>query len=203
MVRNIVFDMGNVLIRFDPEYFLTREGISSPEDREIVMRELFHSLEWAQMDRGDLREETAEPLILSRVPDRLRDSVRHLLYEWADPRDVIEGMEPLVQKLKAAGYGIYLLSNASLRQHIYWPRYSVSRLMDGTLISCDVRTVKPCPEIYELFLRKFSLKAEECLFIDDAAINVAGAVAGGWEGIVFHGSAAELEEKLRKKGIFC
>jgi putative hydrolase of the HAD superfamily len=203
MIRNIVFDMGNVLIRFDPGYFLTREGIETPEDREILMRELFLSLEWAQMDRGDLREETAEPLILSRIPDRLKETARRLLYNWADPRDVIEGMEDLVRRLKAAGYGTYLLSNASVRQHQYWPKYAVSRLMDGKLISCDVHTVKPCREIYEAFTGKFGLKGEACLFIDDAAMNVAGAVACGWDGIVFHGSAKELEERLREKGVFC
>ena len=203
MIRNIVFDMGNVLIRFDPELFMTREGITRPKDREILIQELFRSLEWARMDRGELREETAEPLILARIPDRLKDSARRLLYDWSDPRDVIEGMEELARRLKAAEYGIFLLSNASVRQHVYWPHYSVSRLMDGTLISADVRMVKPCREIYEAFLEKFGLKGEECLFIDDAAMNVAGAIGCGWEGIVFHGSAAELEGQLRKKGVFC
>ena len=84
MIRNIVFDMGNVLIRFDPELFMTREGITRPKDREVLIQELFRSLEWAQMDRGDLREETAEPLILARIPDRLKDSARRLLYDWSD-----------------------------------------------------------------------------------------------------------------------
>ena len=203
MIRNIVFDMGNVLIRFEPALFMTREGVTRPEDRELLQRELFRSLEWAMMDRGDLREETAEPLILARLPEHLKDPARRLLYDWSDPGDAVAGMEELAERLKAAGYRVYLLSNASVRQHVYWPHYSVSRLMDGTLISADVRTVKPCPEIYEAFLRKFALKGEECLFIDDAAMNVAGAIGCGWEGIVFHGSAAELEEQLRKKGIFC
>ena len=76
MIRNIVFDMGNVMIRFDPGYFITREGITDPADRKLVMNELFRSVEWAQMDSGVLTEETAEPLVLSRVPDRLKEHVR-------------------------------------------------------------------------------------------------------------------------------
>ena len=60
MIRNIVFDMGNVMIRFDPGYFITREGITDPADRKLVMNELFQSVEWAQMDSGVLTEETAE-----------------------------------------------------------------------------------------------------------------------------------------------
>lgn len=196
MIRNIVFDMGNVMIRFDPEYFLDREGITDPEDRKLVMNELFLSVEWAQMDSGVLTEETAEPLILARIPDRLKDQVHHLLCSWSTPRDMIPGMEELALGLKNAGYGIYLLSNASKNQHVYWPKVPSSRLFDGKLISCDVGFVKPMKEIYEIFTRKFGLVPEECLFIDDAPNNVAGAIACGWQGIVFHGDAGELQRKL-------
>ena len=54
MIRNIVFDMGNVLIRFDPELFIDREGVTDPDDRKLILDELFNSVEWAQMDRGTL-----------------------------------------------------------------------------------------------------------------------------------------------------
>ena len=201
MIRNIVFDMGNVLIRFDPPYFLDKAGITDPDDRELILRELFLSVEWAQMDAGTLTEETAEPLILARIPERLRSSVSDLLFHWADRRNEIPGMKELVLRLKEAGYAIYLLSNASKAQHRYWPGYEVSRYIDGKLISCDVKVVKPCHRIYELFTEQLSLKPEECLFIDDAPANVAGAIACGWQGIVFHGSAEELEKKLRFSGI--
>lgn len=201
MIRHIVFDMGNVLLRFDPLFFLDREGITDPEDRKLILNELFLSVEWAQMDAGDLTEETAEPLILPRFPERLRNTVKNLLYNWAYPRDMVPGMEELVQRLKDAGYGIWLLSNASAAQHSYWPPVPVSRLMDGKLISCDVKTVKPCHRIYRLFTEKFSLKPEECVFIDDTPCNVAGAIACGWQGIVFHGDAHELERKLENLGV--
>ena len=201
MIRNIVFDMGNVVIRFDPPYFLDRAGITDPQDRKLIMNELFLSVEWAQMDAGTLTEETAEPLFLERFPERLHETVRALLYGWAYPGDMVPGMEELIRRLRQAGYMIYLLSNASVAQHDYWPRFPVSKLFDGKLISCDVKKVKPCPAIYRLFTEKFSLKPEECLFIDDSAANAAGAIACGWQGIVFHGSAEELEEKMKRLGI--
>ena len=201
MIRNIVFDMGNVLLRFDPEWFLTRDGITDPDDRKLIMNELFRSVEWAMMDSGMLTESTAEPYILARIPDRLKDSVRHLLFHWAYPRDTIPGMEDLVRRLKESGYGLFLLSNASIAQHDYWPLYTVSRYFDGKLISCDVKVVKPSREIYQIFTDKFSLEPDECLFIDDAPANVAGAIACGWQGIVFHGDAAELEHRLAEHGI--
>ena len=196
MIRNIVFDMGQVMITFDPNHFMDRAGIEDPEDRKLILRELFQSVEWAQMDQGVLTEETAEPLILVRIPERLKDAVKDLLWNWAFPREQIPGMEDLVSRLKKAGYGIYLLSNASMMQHRYWPEVPVSRYFDGKLISCDVKVVKPCPEIYRRFTEKFSLRPEECLFIDDAPANVAGAIACGWQGIVFHGDEKELEQKM-------
>ena len=201
MIRNIVFDMGQVLVRFDPEYFIDREGITDPEDRKLIINELFLSVEWAQMDSGILTEKTAEPTILQRFPERLHESVRQLLYNWVYPREPIPGMEDIVKKLKEAGYGIYLLSNASVAQHDYWPQIPVSRYFDGKLISCDVRTVKPCTRIYELFTVKFGLNPEECIFIDDSTANVAAAIACGWQGIVFHGDADELKRKMSEKGI--
>ena len=201
MIRNIVFDMGNVVIRFDPSYFMDRAGINDPEDRKLVLNELFLSVEWAQMDAGTLTEKTAEPLIMQRIPERLRETVRSLLFSWAYPRDMIPGMEDLIGRLKRDGYSIYLLSNASVLQHEYWPKFPVSRLFDGKLISCDVGIVKPCHRIYQVFTDRFSLNAEECLFIDDAAANVAGAIACGWQGIVFHGSSEELERKLKLAGV--
>ncbi|MBQ3865210.1 MAG: HAD hydrolase-like protein, partial [Clostridia bacterium] len=157
MIRNIVFDMGKVLVMFDPDRFMDREGIHDPEDRRMVLRELFQSIEWAQMDLGVLTEETAEPLVLKRFPDRLKEPVHRLLFDWAYPRDMIPGMENLVQRLKNAGYGIYLLSNASKAQHDYWPKFPVSSLFDGKLISCDLGKVKPMHEIYRAFTDRFSL----------------------------------------------
>ena len=201
MIRNIVFDMGNVIIRFDPLFFIEREGVTDPQDRKLILNELFLSVEWAQMDEGVLTEDTAEPLILARFPDRLKEHVRSLLHNWSYPRDTIPGMESLVQRLKDKGYGIYLLSNASKAQHVYWPKIPVSRLFDGKLVSCDVRVVKPSHEIYRLFTDRFSLRPEECVFIDDATQNVAGAIACGWQGIVFHGDAGELERKLAALGV--
>lgn len=201
MIKNIVFDMGQVMISFDPNRFLDRAGINDPADRKLIMNELFLSVEWAQMDEGRLTEETAEPLVLARIPERLKEPVRDLLYSWPFPREPVSGMEDLVRRLKEAGYGIWLLSNASKMQPRYWQEVPASRYFDGSLISCDVKVVKPCREIYRIFIDKFSLKAEECLFIDDAPANVAGAIACGWQGIVFHGDESELERKMEAYGI--
>ena len=201
MIRNVVFDMGNVLLRFSPEQFLTREGVLDPEDRKLLRNELFLSVEWALMDLGALSEDTAEPLIAARLPERLREKASELLHNWSRDRETVPGMEEIVRRLKAAGYRLYLLSNASVGQPDYWNRLEMSRLFDGTLISAFVKTVKPGPEIYRLFIKKFALKEDECVFIDDSHANVAAAVNLGWKGIVFHGEAEEAERKLKELGL--
>jgi putative hydrolase of the HAD superfamily len=152
------------------------------------------------MDRGTLCEETAEPLMCQRLPEHLHSAVHSLVSEWDNPMLPIAGMAELVEELKEKGYGIYLLSNASVRQHDYWPRVPGSEFFDGTLISADEKIMKPQPEIYRLCMQRFGLKPEECMFIDDVQANVDGAVACGIAGVVFKGAAA-LRSSLKAAGI--
>ena len=200
MIQNIVFDMGGVLIRFDRRRFMERHGVA-PEDEPLLMREVFQSLEWAQMDRGTLTDEQAAAQICARVPARLHDAVHKLVSFWDRPIEPVEGMYELIGELKANGYGIYLLSNASLRQPDYWPRIPASRFFDGTLISAQERLVKPQPEIYRLLCERFGLRLDECFFVDDLITNVEGACFAGMPGAVFHGDVRELREKLRAAGV--
>ena len=200
MIRNIVFDMGNVLIRFDRDYFIDRLGVA-PEDKPLLKREVFLSLEWARMDRGSMTDEEAAESVCRRLPQRLHDAARKLVSMWDRPILPIEGMYELIEELKANGYGIYLLSNASYRQHDYWPRVEASRFFDGTLISADEKVVKPQPEIYRLLLERFDLTAEECFFVDDVPSNIEGAFYCGIPGAVFHGDAALLRRDLRAAGV--
>lgn len=200
MIKNIVFDMGNVIIRFDPELFMLRLGLAE-EDRRLLKRELFVSLEWSRMDRGSLTDEEAAEIVCRRVPERLHDAVRRLVGMWDRPILPVEGMYELVEELRGMGYGIYLLSNASFRQHDYWPRVPASKFFDGTLISADVKLVKPQPEIYRLLCDKFSLLPEECVFIDDSTSNAEGAYFCSINALVFHGDAHEMRLKLNELGV--
>jgi putative hydrolase of the HAD superfamily len=200
MIRNIIFDMGNVLLRFDPALFMERLGVEEA-DRPLLMREVYLSLEWSRMDRGSLTDLEAAEIMCRRVPERLHEVVYKLVTFWDRPILETSGVPELVRELKELGYGIYLLSNASLRQHEYWPRLSVSPYFDGTLVSADVKLVKPQPEIYLLLLSTFGLKADECFFIDDSTLNMEGAFFCGIPGAVFHQDVHELREKLRDAGV--
>ena len=78
MIKNIVFDMGNVLVRFDPELFMDRYSLTG-EDRKLIRNEVFRSVEWTMLDRGVIDEEIAEQRILPRLPERLHDAACGLI----------------------------------------------------------------------------------------------------------------------------
>ncbi len=200
MIRHVIFDMGNVLIRFNYEMFLQKAG-APREDWELLIRQVFRSLEWVRMDRGSMAEEEAVQSVCSRLPERLHDIARRLICHWDRPIEPMPGMEELVKELKEDGYGLYLLSNASFRQHEYWPRIPGSEYFDGTFISCDHRIVKPQPEIYQKMLATFGLKPGECVFIDDVPANIEGAFECGIPGIIFHGDSQALRAALRALGV--
>ena len=200
MIRNIVFDMGNVIIRFDRDAFIDRFGVTE-EERKILLREIFLSPEWVMMDRGTLTDEQAADILCPRVPEHLRDIARKLIGFWDRPIIEVEGIYPLIEELKSKGYGIYLLSNASCRQPDYWQRVPASRFFDGTLISYSVKLVKPMPEIYEKFFETFSLKREECFFIDDSPANIEASLYVGMPGAVFHNDIRRLRRELRAAGV--
>ena len=201
MIKNIIFDMGQVLIKFDPNMFIERVGITNPEDKKILLREIYKSVEWSMMDRGSLTDQEAANLMMQRVPDHLKDKVAKLTYEWDRPIISIDGAYELIKELKENGYKIYLLSNASLNQKNYWPNIPGQEYFDGVVVSAYVNYVKPEHEIYEHLLAKFNLKADECIFIDDSTLNVEGAIHAGLHGIVFHGDYKEVRQKFIENGI--
>ena len=200
MIKNILFDMGNVLIHFDRKVFLDRLDISEA-DKQLLLREVFLSVEWVQMDRGTLWEETAEPLMCRRLPEHLHSAVHSLVSEWDTPMLPVAGMAELLEELKANGYGIYLLSNASLRQHDYWPKIPGWQFFDGKVISADEKVMKPHPDYYRIALERFALKPEECFFIDDVPTNIEGALYCGIPGTVFHKNVPLLRRQLRAAGV--
>ena len=201
MIRNIVFDMGHVLIYFSPDVFIERLGVQE-EDRPLLMREVFRDKEWVQLDRGTLSEEEAVRILCGRLPKRLHEAVGELVCGWwKRPLLPVPGMARLVGELKGLGYGIYLLSNANRQLPRYFSRIPGAEYFDGLLVSADWKMVKPQREIYEKLYEQFHLKPEECFFIDDQPANIEGAYCTGMEGAVFDGDIKRLRRKLKEAGI--
>ena len=200
MIRNIVFDMGNVLIHWCPETFIARLDV--PEaDRPLLLKEVFSCVEWVQLDRGVITHEEAAAAICRRLPERLQDAARTLVFDWwKRPLLPMEGMAELIHELKDLHYGIYLLSNAGLDQPRYFDRIPGSEYFDGRIISSEWKLIKPQPELFQILLQKFDLKAEECFFVDDLYINVEAAIFVGMSGTIFK-NADDLRLTLIQAGI--
>lgn len=197
MIRNIVFDMGKVLLNYDA-YRCCRHFLDDPADQKVMADCLFSSGEWILLDVGVLSEEQAMRNIKSRLPERLHDAADLCMKHWHEycmwP---IDGMKELVAELKQQGYGIYLCSNASLRMLTNQQRIPGIEYFDGVLFSAEVRCIKPQKEMYEHLFSRFHLDPRECFFIDDLDINIEGARACGMDGYCFaDGNVAALKKAL-------
>ena len=113
----------------------------------------------------------------------------------------MEGMAALLEELKGLGYGLYLLSNATVRQPEYFPDIPGSQFFDGAVISAHWKVLKPEREIYEILFREYGLDPSECFFVDDLNINVEGALCAGMDGYVFDGDMGRLRQALRRAGV--
>lgn len=200
MLKNIVFDMGNVLTEFAPGYFVTCVGVDDDADRECLLNGIFHTPEWGMQDAGVVCEAELEKIVRGRIPERLYDAAHKLIFGWDEFSRPTAGMEALIRDCRAAGLKMYLLSNASVRQPEYWPAIPGSEYFDGTVISGIEKCLKPSEEIYRILLDRYGLKAEECLFVDDMPVNVEGAVAVGLMGFRFTGDTDLLRAEIRKLG---
>lgn len=200
MIRNIVFDMGNVLIHWNPDLFIDRLGVSE-EDRPLLKGEVFGRETWVQIDRGVISHPDAAAAMCRRLPQRLHSAAQALVFDWwKRPLLPMEGMAELIRELKELGYGIYLLSNAGVDQPLYFHRIPGSEYFDGRIISSQWKILKPQPELYQILLREYHLKAEECFFVDDLNVNIEAAILVGMRGVVFRG-AEDLRTALIEAGV--
>lgn len=198
MVKNVIFDFGNVLVHFDPAQ-ITRQyaADSCPDsDRALLTRVCFDRKYWDRMDEGVLDESDVVPLACAQLPERLHASVRHIFANWY--RDLPEwtGMADLLLELKMRGYRLYLLSNISRTFAAHSGELSILQPFDGKLMSATVHLVKPSAAIFHRLLTQFDLLADECIFIDDAPRNIAGAQAAGIAAIPFTGNVPALRAEL-------
>lgn len=185
MIKNIVFDMGQVLMKYEP-LRVCYQYTKDPQEIEQIRRELFDSREWILLDQGVITEEEALVRVKSRLPEKLHCMAEQCLTHWheynMEPR---EGMEELIRGLKEKGYRIYLCSNASHRLRVFLPQIPGSACFDGVLVSAEEQLLKPDPAIYRRLFEKYSIQPQESFFIDDLAANIEGARSCGMDGYCF------------------
>lgn len=197
--RNVVFDMGNVLMTFDGPYF-SRCFTETDADAALLQAALFGRAEWALLDAGAIDHDTMRRVAESHLPARLHGNLHECLEHWPERSQPIMPVCNLVPELKRQGTGVYLLSNASTRIDLQLAGCPVYPLMDGRVVSGFERIMKPDPAIYQLLCTRYRLDSATCIFIDDNADNCRGAEVAGMRAHRFDGDVNALREALRSFG---
>ena len=195
MIRNIVFDIGGVLADFRLMEFLTEKGFDVPMIKRILKASVM-SPYWGSFERGELTEEETLRGFASLDPEN-EGNLRTAFSNIEGMLTMREYAIPLVKAMKEAGLHVYYLSNYLKKAYDECAgSLEFMPYMDGGLVSFLAGRTKPDPEMYRMFLLKYGLRADECVFIDDTEENVEAAKALGFSGIVFR----DYESLLRDLG---
>ena len=196
---NLVFDLGGVVVRWDPDAIIA--GVFSDSSIHSTMKAgVFAHPDWLELDRGTLEREEAIARAALRTGVALEE-IRRLLHAVPPSLTVFPDTVDLLYRLKRQRYPLYCLSNmhfASIeyleREHTFW------EVFDGRVISCRLQLCKPESAIYEHLLQTYALAASETLFIDDVQKNLDAAAALGIRTLRFE-NAGQCERELRALGL--
>jgi len=187
MIRNLVFDLGNVLLSWNPGDYLIKSGFSE-ERTKLILDTVFKSSEWLSLDNGDISKDEAIERMASGSSLK-RAEISSLFDLCIDILYPITSNVKLLPALKKRGYRLYYLSNYPIDFFLATKsRYSFFDFFDGGIISAEVRFSKPDPEIYNILLGRYGLNAGESLFIDDIYENVEAAISVGMKGLFTGGN---------------
>ncbi|MBQ4551946.1 MAG: HAD family phosphatase [Clostridia bacterium] len=189
--KNIVFDVGQVLLRFEPKEFLPRMFPADIAQR-LMPPALFGGDLWLRMDRGDFPAEECARLITEKEgqPELMPYELEFML-NFAKQMSLLPPAH-LVPELKKMGKKLYIISNYGIETfaatQAQFPE--LFSQFDGMVISAREKLIKPDLRIYQLLCDRYGLKPEECVFIDDLHANVQGAIDAGFQGIHYTGPEA-------------
>jgi putative hydrolase of the HAD superfamily len=197
---NVVFDLGGVVVTWDPDAFVA-SLFSDAVERRLVLDGVLGDEDWVELDRGSLAPTQA----IARAARRTGIDARRLEALFAAvPASLVPVPQVvrLVEELRAAGNRLYVLSNLHRATLAYLEAATdVFALFDGRVISCEVGAVKPETAIYRLLLESLALEPERTVFIDDVQANLEAAADQGIDTILFEGAAA-CRVALMARGCF-
>ena len=206
MIKNLVFDLGNVLIEWNSEKILTY--FEPEKERQQVLRQvIFESGVWHQTDRGERSLKEACEEVLAQLDVSYHSAVKNILYHWYEVVHVYSDLQERIRLWADQNYRIYILSTTcEIFYHIekagLLPIYP---LLSGYILSSEVGVVKPEVEIYQKLLKKYNLNPVESVFIDDIQANLDTAAELGFETILSTSETeniSAMEDLLAVKGKF-
>ena len=183
MIKSVIFDIGAVLVEFDWNGFLHR--IYDAQTADAVFAATWGTEAWHELDRDALPRETVLGMFTANAPEYAAE-IRTALARTNECAKLFPYTLGWIRSLKAQGLSVYFLSN--YYPYLVWKNPEVLRFiddMDGGVFSWQEKITKPDPEIYRRLLRKYDLRAEECVFIDDSQANIDAANALGLHGFRF------------------
>lgn len=196
-IQTIIFDLGGVLIDWNPEYVYLKEFNG---DR-IKMKWFFENIctsSWnEQQDGGKLMKEATKERV--KLFPEYKKLIEMFYGRWEEMlKDEISGTVKIIQDLKKNNYRLIALTNWSAETFpIAIKKYKFLELIEGIVVSGEIKMLKPFKEIYDYTIEKYNLDPKKCVFIDDRLDNVEGAVICGINGIQFE-SPEKLINKLKE-----
>ena len=186
MIKNIIFDLGDVIVNYNPTEYLKQFNLQD-DDIDFLIKEVFNGVEWYEADKGKYTHifDLIEPLCM-RIPE-YEEILKEILSEkYANIQEIRKREEEFYLSLKKQNYNMYIFSNAPkfaidfLKQKTPIFKYS-----NGEMYSYEENILKPDKKIYLSLLKKYNLKPEESVFIDDNPNNIRVARELGIHGIIF------------------
>jgi len=169
---DIILDMGNVLLEWNKDKIL-KAVAKTQKDYLILDKAIFQSGLWERLDLGTLTREELVDKVLSLLGDCYQKKVEEVIWNWPAYIDIYTEVFPLLARLKENGHRIFVLSNTSpvfyeLLKNQLAP---LAKILDGFVLSCDIKVIKPDRKMFEEILRKYQLDPANCVFLDDIADN--------------------------------
>ena len=199
MIKNIIFDVGKVLVEYDPDGMMKKLGFDE-ETLQTVNQAVFQNELWNESDRGVLSPEELLEAFIANNPAYEKE-IRQVIDAVGDTISLMPYAVEWVKGLKERGYHLYILSNyAKYTYEKTSHKMEFLPYMDGVVFSYRCKLIKPEKEIYEYICKTYELKPEESVFLDDRKDNVEAARNMGMHGIVFENYAqgSETLEQLLK-----
>ena len=166
MIKNIIFDLGNVIINYNQKKIINN-FTEKEEEIKYIYDEIFHAPEWTLMDLGDITNDEAIEIINKRNEFKYEKLTQEFLHEWHKKQPINRDIVEIAKILKNNGYNIFVLSNMANQTYEYFKNDEFFSLCTGIVISAHEHVKKPDEKVYRLLLDRYNLNAEECLFIDD------------------------------------
>lgn len=179
MIKNIIFDLGNVIIQ-NPTLNVVKEFFTEENDAIVFDKYIFKSEFWKMMDLGKITNiEIADAIKKQKLVNvKSYDEIEKFMRNWFTKCIVNTDTIELGHKLKKNGYRVFILSNMAKETFEYFSnKYEFFNMVDGAVVSAYEGIKKPDPKIFEILLEKYSLVADECLLIDDDDTNKTLEVA--------------------------